>query len=403
MQLFDAMGMPIKMEADDIEHHGVIGMKWGQRRYQNPDGSLTPLGKRRLEAKQRRTVQKEQKAEIKRVKKAYKKAEKEQKKADELAEKEQKKADELAEKKARLLLKGTREEVYKNRDLFTKQELNEYLQRQQQIEAVSKGTGTEKMIKAKEFVDKMALGVSIGSTALNTWNTAATLVNNLAGKEKLPEFNLAKKTEKAKKEAEELKKKTEEATKKARQTLLQNMTPEQIARNYHNMTSDEIKDIANRQTNIGRIDKYLNEVYRPAQDELRARRYESGIPSVTQINSAKNFVDTVANTDVTYSQITGSDIMSYSKNMIDDLINSPIGDISSKWSPAPNATYKINPNSVVTSTGYSKVNSLINDTYIPKTYSQPTKSDMDDLLGSLGDNTLRTYLSEIEKRNKKKK
>lgn len=392
MQLFDAMGKPIKMEADDIEHHGVIGMKWGQRRYQNPDGSLTPLGKRRLEAKQRRTVQKEQKAEVKRIKKAYKKA-----------EKEQKKADELAEKKARLLLKGTREEVYKNRDLFTKQELSEYLQRQQQIEAVSKGTGTEKMIKAKEFVDKMALGVSIGSTALNTWNTAATLVNNLAGKEKLPEFNLAKKTEKAKKEAEELKKRTEEATKKARQTLLQNMTPEQIARNYHNMTSEEIKDIANRQMNIGRIDKYLNEVYRPAQDELRARRYESGIPSVTQINSSKNFVNTVANTDMTYSKIISSDTTSYGKNMVNDLINSPIGDVSSKWSPAPNATYKVTPDSVVTSTGYNKANSLINDTYIPKTYSQPTKSDMDDLLGSLGDNTLRTYLSEIEKRNKKKK
>lgn len=29
-------------------HHGVKGMKWGVRRYQNPDGSLTSAGKKRL-------------------------------------------------------------------------------------------------------------------------------------------------------------------------------------------------------------------------------------------------------------------------------------------------------------------------------------------------------------------
>lgn len=33
---------------DYLEHHGVKDQKWGIRRYQNPDGTLTELGKQRL-------------------------------------------------------------------------------------------------------------------------------------------------------------------------------------------------------------------------------------------------------------------------------------------------------------------------------------------------------------------
>ena len=33
--------------SNGLYHHGIKGMKWGIRRYQNPDGSLTAIGKKR--------------------------------------------------------------------------------------------------------------------------------------------------------------------------------------------------------------------------------------------------------------------------------------------------------------------------------------------------------------------
>ena len=34
---------------NELYHHGIYGQKWGVRRFQNPDGSLTPEGRERYD------------------------------------------------------------------------------------------------------------------------------------------------------------------------------------------------------------------------------------------------------------------------------------------------------------------------------------------------------------------
>lgn len=44
---------------NELSHHGILGMKWGVRRYQNKDGTLTPKGKKRYAEEMKKLKDKE--------------------------------------------------------------------------------------------------------------------------------------------------------------------------------------------------------------------------------------------------------------------------------------------------------------------------------------------------------
>lgn len=54
MEWYAARNSSGKRKDDEIMHHGILGMKWGVRRYQNEDGSLTAAGRKHYGVGERR-------------------------------------------------------------------------------------------------------------------------------------------------------------------------------------------------------------------------------------------------------------------------------------------------------------------------------------------------------------
>lgn len=165
--------------SDELQHWGIKGMRWGQRRYQNKDGSLTPAGKKRYNDEVAKL--KAEEAKIAAAEKVAANKKKTQAKIDKLDAKKQELEDRKKalkskkskddseevreetpeEKKARLLKSSDPKELYRNKDLLTNNELQERVNRinleaqlHSRIPVVEPKSGLDYMEKAKNVIDK---------------------------------------------------------------------------------------------------------------------------------------------------------------------------------------------------------------------------------------------------------
>ena len=166
--------------SDDLRHQGILGMKWGVRRYQNKDGTLTEEGKARLRARRDKFEAKEAKKRIKAEKRA----------AREKARKEKKLSNPDPKWIEKNMHKLTNEELYKA------------------IERIKVKKNIEDIQKERLNIGKQKADTIIGYG--NSLNNMLKFINSDAGKAIREKLGMSTKTvfdfadqERRKREAEE--------------------------------------------------------------------------------------------------------------------------------------------------------------------------------------------------------
>lgn len=127
-------------EALSLEHYGTKGMKWGQRNYQNPDGTYTELGKKRRRVGYEKEESKEEDDKVKIGGKAYKDmTRKERRAAKKRArhnEAERKAARAFNKEKSEAISSGNLDFITKNISRFSDDELSQAMDRWKRMETI---------------------------------------------------------------------------------------------------------------------------------------------------------------------------------------------------------------------------------------------------------------------------
>lgn len=161
---------------DYVAHFGILGMKWGVRRYQNKDGSLTPKGKARYKLGKNGELVKLTHKE----KKARKKQVETLKKARVAAKQKQLEADQIR----KIVSYGSAADVYNNRRRMSPEQIAAAYNRLTNDQALAKLVQSERDLKPKKTsgVDKVLGFMNKTTKAINT---GVDLANAIGGAKNL--------------------------------------------------------------------------------------------------------------------------------------------------------------------------------------------------------------------------
>lgn len=251
--------------SDELQHHGILGMKWGVRRYQNADGSLTEKGQKRYNKEEKKINKAQSKIDKMNAKKSKLEVKKNRIKGEEPKE------ETVEEKRERLLKSNNAKEIYENKELLTTYELNDRINR----------IDTEARLKSKIVEEHEKTGLEYVNEKMNK---ASTTINNATNMFKKIDdaYSAVANSAIGKTLANKL---GIEAPRKEHESL------DSFIKNIKFKTNKEIQEESQRQSNIEKLNNFNNKKKKESEKEAQKQAEKEAKNQAKKQKEAQKQVD----------------------------------------------------------------------------------------------------------------